>query len=104
MVKTVLVSKRAEKSLFSLAKGNHVAVAKFFLWKREVETLGLEHVKKLPGYHDEALKGKILGLRSIRLTGAYRAYYRIVMNEIEFLLVEEVNKHDYKKIERLFGG
>jgi plasmid maintenance system killer protein len=77
-------------------------------WKREVEALGLDVVKALPGYHDEDLEGKLKGVRSVRLTLGYRCYYRIVKDEVDSILVdialvEDVNKHDYKKIERLFG-
>ena len=45
-------------------------------------------------------QGKLKGLRSIRLSDGYRAYYRIKLDEVEIVLVLEVNKHDYKKIER----
>lgn len=96
----VTVTKRAEKSLGRVPR--HVAV-NFLLWKREVETHGLEPVQKIPGYHDEALKGKLHGVRSIRLGLGYRAYYRIEKGAVRTLIVEEVNKHDYKAIERLFG-
>ena len=33
----------------------------------------------------------------------FRAYYRITRDEIVCVVIEEVNKHDYKAIERLFG-
>ncbi len=107
-IKIVRLTKRAEKSLKDLVKGNRTAVTKFLFWKREVESLGLDAVKILPGYHDEPLEGKLKGVRSVRLTLGYRCYYRIVQEKedavlIDCVLVEEVNKHDYKKIERLFG-
>ncbi len=38
---------------------------------------GLSEVRKIPGYHDEPLKGKRKGQRSIRLNIAYRAIYAI---------------------------
>lgn len=46
--------------------------------------------------HDEPLKGKRQGQRSIRLNKAYRAIY-IINKEgvIHFVEVEEVNKHEY---------
>jgi proteic killer suppression protein len=96
----VTVSKRAEKSLGRVPR--HIAV-NFLLWKREVETHGLGPVQKISGYHDEPLEGKLHGIRSIRLGRDYRAYYRIEKSEIRALIVEEVNKHDYKAIERLLG-
>lgn len=75
----------------------------FFVWKREVEQHGLELVQKIPGYHDEALKGKLHGARSVRLGLGYRAYYRLEQQTPRVVIVEEVNKHDYKAIERLLG-
>ena len=64
-------------------------------WIMEVERIGLEEVRKIPGYHDEPLKGKLAGLRSIRLSKSYRAYYRITKDHIEFVTVEGVDKHEY---------
>jgi proteic killer suppression protein len=64
-------------------------------WTMEVERIGLEEVRKIPGYHDEPLKGKLAGLRSIRLSKSYRAYYRITKDRIEFVTVEGVDKHEY---------
>ena len=77
--------------------------ANFFEWKREVERHGLAMVQKIPGFHDEPLKGKLHGIRSIRLGRGCRAYYRIEASIVLTLVVEEVNKHDYKAIERLIG-
>lgn len=70
---------------------------KLFGWVDDVEKRGVEEVRKTPGYHDEPLKGKRKGQRSIRLTIAYRAIYieKKDEREIEFVSVEEVNKHDY---------
>jgi proteic killer suppression protein len=69
---------------------------KFEGWVKAVEREGLRQVQRIPGYHDEPLKGKRSVQRSIRLNKAYRAVY-ILKNkkEIEFLWVEEVNKHEY---------
>ena len=59
---------------------------------------GLEEIRKIPGYHDEPLHGERRGQRSIRLSRGYRAIYIVKSdNSIEFVSVEEVNKHEYKK-------
>ncbi len=102
------LTQRAQKSLRSLLKGNRTAAIQFLVWKREVEALGLAVVKGLPSYHDESLEGKLKGIRSVGLTLGYRCYYRITQEFddvicVDCVLFEEVNKHDYKKIERLFG-
>jgi hypothetical protein len=59
---------------------------------------------KIPGNHDEPLGGKLRGrVRSVRMALGYRAFYRIIGGTSESILIEEVNRHDCKKIERLFG-
>lgn len=69
---------------------------KLYNWKRLVNEFGLEETRKRPGYHDEPLRGDRKGQRSIRLNRAYRAIYEI-RNEgsLEFVSIEEVNKHEY---------
>ena len=54
-------------------------------WVEDVEDRGIELVRRIPGYHDEPLKGSLRGLRSIRLSKGYRAYYRVVEDEIRVL-------------------
>ncbi|HZK79714.1 MAG TPA: hypothetical protein VFC46_01575 [Humisphaera sp.] len=101
MINRVEVSKRAEGSLATAPKQ---VAAKFFYWQRQIEEHGLELVMKIPGYHDEALQGKLKGYcRSVRMALGYRAYYRVVGVNVKCVLVEEVNRHDHKEIERLFG-
>jgi toxin HigB-1 len=65
-----------------------------------VKTEGLEKVRKVPGYHDEPLRGQREGQRSIRLNIAYRALYTIEKDEsgddvVKFVSVFEVTKHEY---------
>ena len=63
---------------------------------RRVKLIGLEEVRKTPGWHDEPLVGPRRGTRSIQLNKAYRAIYRLVReHEAELVSVEEVTKHDY---------
>ena len=101
MIKRVEVTKRAERSL---RKSPRQVAAKFLYWKLQVQEHGLELVMKIPGYHDEPLTGKLKGyVRSVRLALGYRAYYRVIGDIAKCVLVEEVNHHDYKEIERLFG-
>jgi proteic killer suppression protein len=93
VIKTVLISARAKKDLRVVPRQ---VLDKFTAWVQSVELIGLEEVRKVPGFHDEPLKGDRKGQRSIRLNRAYRAIY--VMSKggtVEFVSVEEVNKHDY---------
>ena len=68
---------------------------KLLAWITSVEAKGLDEVRKQPGYHDEPLKGKRKGQRSIRLSKGYRAIYVIKKDEVSFVSVEDVSKHDY---------
>lgn len=93
MIRRVKLSKLTGKQLKKVPR--HI-FENFVAWIDDVEARGLEEVRKIPGYHDEPLYGDRRGQRSIRLSRAYRAIYVIRDDGIvEFVLVEEVTKHDY---------
>jgi proteic killer suppression protein len=93
VITRVKISRRARKQL---VKTPRRIVKGLQLWVQAVATAGLEEVRKIPGYHDEPLKGNRTGQRSIRLSRSYRAIYEIRENgTIQFVSVEEVSKHDY---------
>lgn len=92
LITDVVLSDRARKQLFSVPA--HVAM-KLAAWVEAVQSTGLESVCRSPGYHDEPLKGRRGGQRSIRLSRAYRAIYTIRNGRAEFVCIEEVSKHDY---------
>jgi proteic killer suppression protein len=74
-----------------------VIARKFRIWVALVEESGLRETRKYKGFHDEPLKGKRQGDRSVRLNKAYRAIYRERRNgDVELIEVLEVNKHDYR--------
>jgi proteic killer suppression protein len=88
-----VVLDKVEKDLRKLPE---FIVNKLRKWARDVELIGLEAVRKIPGYHDELLKGQRQGQRSIRLSRGYRAIYSVSQEkEVRIILVEEVHKHDY---------
>lgn len=64
-------------------------------WIDAVGHKGLSEVRKIPGYHDEPLKGNRKGQRSIRLNIAYRAIYVVSKDAISFVEIQEVSKHEY---------
>jgi proteic killer suppression protein len=71
-------------------------VRKFRIWVSLVEESGIREVRKSRGFHDEPLKGRRHGQRSIRLNRAWRAIYvEHETGEIELIEVLEVNKHAY---------
>ena len=86
-------SDKVEKQLSKVPE--HIQ-RKFRAWAQAVEEDGLPVVRRLPGFHDEPLKGVRTGQRSIRLNRAYRAIYVERSNDdIELVDVIEVNKHEY---------
>jgi toxin HigB-1 len=92
MITQVELSKDVQKELKKLP--SHI-VTKLQAWTDMVEKIGLEEARKIPGFHDEPLKGSRQGQRSIRLSRSYRAIYVIKKDSVEFVFVEEVHKHDY---------
>lgn len=93
VIHSVSISPAARKDLRRVPR--HVAV-KLMAWIETVEVEGLERVRRMPGFHDEPLKGPHRGERSIRLSHAYRAIYSIGRSGgVEFVSIEGVTKHAY---------
>jgi proteic killer suppression protein len=92
VIRRVEIARRARKQLGTVP--NHIR-RKLLIWVLAVEADGLEVVRRVSGYHDEALQGDRFGQRSIRLNAAWRAIYEIRRDVVEFVSVEEVSKHDY---------
>jgi proteic killer suppression protein len=93
LVREVRLSKSAKSDL---RKVPAYIADKLGTWVDAVERDGLHEVRKVPGYHDEPLKGARLGQRSIRLSRHYRAISTVKHEgTVEFASVEEVSKHGY---------
>ena len=93
MIHQVELSKRVQKQLYTVPRN---IVENLAAWVDDVEERGLEEVRKVSGYHDKPLHGNRMGQRSIRLSRADRAIYRVYDNgAIEFVSVEEISKHAY---------
>jgi len=92
VIYTVELSSLTKKQLKKLPI--HIVVS-FQNWVEDVETRGLEEVRKTPGYHDEPIRGELKGMRSVRLSRAYRAYYKLVGTTLQFVSVERIDKHEY---------
>ena len=93
MVRAVRLSQRAQKEL-RLAPPQ--VRSKLKVWINGVSKDGLEEMRKIPGFHDEPLRGKRNGQRSIRLSRSYRAIYKVLSDgTLWFAEVEEVTKHGY---------
>lgn len=89
----VVIGKFAEKQLRRLPA---YIKEHFLVWVNTVHEVGVAEMRKLSGYHDEPLRGKREGERSVRLTKSYRVIYIETRNdEITILSVQEINKHEY---------
>lgn len=92
----VQTTKNAEKNLRELERSNRQIAKKYTEWKTAVEKDGLNETRKIPGYHDEPLSGRLKNCRSVRLSSGYRAIYRLTKTgSLEVLMV---TNHDYNNI------
>jgi proteic killer suppression protein len=94
MFPQVIISRKANKQL---AKVPDYIREKLEDWAKNVQTFGIQEVRKNKGYHDEPLKGVRLGERSIRLNKQWRAIYWEKDNGSIYIEVLEVTPHEYKK-------
>jgi proteic killer suppression protein len=75
VIRRVVVCRTAEKQVRKAPR--HIA-AKLVQWIDLVEEEGLEEARRIPGYHDEPLRGARRGQRSIRLNLSWRAVYVVL--------------------------
>ena len=68
---------------------------KWDLWLSIVEHAGPEALQRIPGFHDEALKGPLQGHRSSRLNDRCRVIYRVTREELTVHVVEVTRQHEY---------
>lgn len=89
----VVASKKFEKQLRRIPERIQKAV---LAWIGDVEDSGIRAVRMRKGYHDEPLKGKRKGQRSVRLGRAYRLIYEEdSRGKIHLIVILEVTKHEY---------
>jgi len=89
----VYLTKRADKEL---TKAPNAVKDSFQDWVTGVEMVGLREMRKIPGLHDEPLKGDRKGQRSVRLSGKWRAIYtENETKQLTVVTVEEVTPHAY---------
>lgn len=70
-------------------------VRKLMRWVKDVESQGLEEVRKVRGWWDHTLEGEKKGRRAISLNDQWRAEYVVEDGEIKIVKVLEVHPHDY---------
>jgi addiction module RelE/StbE family toxin len=91
-----------EKSLRKLLESIPLRIRKEYeIWKRIVEFQGVQGLKEIKGYHDEALKGEWKGYRSSRLSLQWRVIYKaeaqklgVYVIDINATNISEVNYED----------
>lgn len=87
------MASRASKQLEKLPA--HIKT-KFEYWCDLIRFVGILEARKYRGFHDEPLKGKRQGQRSVRLSKAYRVIYIEQEDALNLEIdVLEVNKHEY---------
>lgn len=65
-------------------------------WSMYVEYIGIIETRKIPGFHDEPLKGKWKGYRSVRLGHKWRAIYKYDKDHtVNIIKIKKVTAHDY---------
>ena len=86
---------------FSLIKNQLKRIPKDILkrlqrWAMYVENIGLFETRKIPGFHDEPLKGKWKGYRSVRLGNKWRVIYiHNKSGRINIVKIKKVVPHEY---------
>lgn len=88
----VKLSRQARKDL---KKAPIYIGVKLASWIELIKYQGLNEARKIPGYHDEPLKGNRAGQRSVRLNKSYRAIYETQEETIKFIEIMEITKHEY---------
>lgn len=90
----IKLTHRAEKQITKAPKVIQDAVSE---WIRSVYEIGLEATRVQGGrsLHDEPLKGKLNGIRTIRLNRSWRLYYSIEKGHLTVVLILRVDKHRY---------
>ena len=94
-MKKYSVELKMVKHLFNKRLPSYI-VLRLLSWAKRVEMIGLPETRKIPGFHDESLKGDRIGQRSIRLNRSYRAIYTVDESaKVVVVNVLEVNNHEY---------
>lgn len=65
-------------------------------WKDVVRLSGPQGLRRIKGFHDEALRGEWRGHRSSRLGKQYRVIYKVEAQEV-LVLVIDLTAHDYRR-------
>lgn len=84
---------RVEKQLDTVPRE---ILKRYEKWKDIAMLSGPLGLRRIKGFHDEALRGEWQGYRSSRLGLQYRVIYRLLPKQSLFR-VEHVTPHDYRR-------
>jgi mRNA-degrading endonuclease RelE of RelBE toxin-antitoxin system len=84
---------RVEKQLDTVPRE---ILKRYEKWKDIAMLSGPPGLRRIKGFHDEALRGEWQGYRSSRLGLQYRVIYRLLPKQSLFQ-VEHVTPHDYRR-------
>jgi hypothetical protein len=90
---TILEHRRIDKQC---ASAPVEVLKRYEKWKDIASLSGPPGLRRIAGFHDEALSGEWQGHRSSRLGLQFRLIYRLVPKEMTFLVVS-LNAHDYRR-------
>lgn len=84
-----------KKTLLKSLKTIPIRIRKEYeILKRIIELQGVQGLREVKGYHDEALKGEWRGFRSSRLSLQWRVIYKAEKEVLEVYVVD-INAHQY---------
>ncbi len=84
------------ETLKAIRKLQPEIVAKYEFWKNVVKQSGPRGLREFKGMHDESLSGRLKGLRSSRLSKAYRVIYQVHKDSVSVHVID-INAHDYRR-------
>lgn len=74
----------------------HEVLKRYEKWKDIVKLSGPAGLRRIKGFHDEALRGEWIGHRSSRLGLQYRVIYKSLKDRV-LIQVVNLSPHDYRK-------
>lgn len=77
-----------------LKKVPQEVLLRYEAWKRIVELSGVQGLRLIKGFNDEALKGRWKGFRSSRLNIKWRLIYKVEKEILEVYVIE-ITPHKY---------
>lgn len=79
-----------------LAKLPDTVLKRYEKWKDIVRISGVQGLRAIKGFHDEALRGEWKGHRSSRLGQQYRVIYAVEADQV-LVYVVDLTAHDYRR-------